>query len=451
MAPRAPSPRGEDHAGANDGEAATQRRGGLGRLLPLPADHAQKVRPGRGVLRQLLIAVRAVVADGRALHEDPGADGGGFDGEDRILGAVNPAIADLPLDLRVPALAEQVVTGQIDHRVTSVDRPFPASADGGISTDDLRALELRFEAGLLRSAGEDDRHVSAIQETTGQLSANLTGAAGEKYAHQPLPPTADAKVDIPSTPGMARPWKIPHLAATAGEASRSRFPGRKTRVRQRILAEGAGAWWRPLRWKRGQAPALRFACSGASPLFHLRCQKPLAHPQNQVRPRILAAYRSGGRGPSSYPGREASTRVPCYAVHCVIGMTRKMDGFRRAFRTCPRGRGHGTLAIAHFNVKAFWSIVCAELRFISAGGVGCHALAKREHVRRGGWGPDSGSVRGKNPGTTPTPFNSKSKKLGWFTEVVAVVCQIEAAGSRRLALKRREPEIPGSQPECSPP
>ncbi len=51
------------------------------------------------------------------------------------------------------------------------------------------------------------------------------------------------------------------------------------RVRQRILAEGAGAWWRPLRWKRGQAPALRFACSGASPLFHLRCQKPLAHPR----------------------------------------------------------------------------------------------------------------------------------------------------------------------------
>ena len=88
--------------------------------------------------------MRAVVADRRGLHQDTRFLAGPVDGGYYVIGAVNPAIADLSLDLGIPALGEKVMTSKIDNGVATVNLILPAAFGRGVALDDLIMPELGF-------------------------------------------------------------------------------------------------------------------------------------------------------------------------------------------------------------------------------------------------------------------------------------------------------------------
>ena len=70
-------------------------------VLAFPADDREKIVAGRARLGELFIALRAVEADRGPLNEDLGTGRGILDRGDQVLRAMDPAIADLALDLGV--------------------------------------------------------------------------------------------------------------------------------------------------------------------------------------------------------------------------------------------------------------------------------------------------------------------------------------------------------------
>ena len=86
--------------------------------------------------------MRAVIADRRGLHQDAGFLAGLADGGHHVIGAMNPTIADLPLDLGIPAVGEKVMTGKIDNGVATVNLILPAAFGRRVALNDLVRTEL---------------------------------------------------------------------------------------------------------------------------------------------------------------------------------------------------------------------------------------------------------------------------------------------------------------------
>ena len=134
--PRAP---GQHDPGPDPGHADAER---LGRRAAASSHSRQttamKSEPEGLVFGQLLVAVRAVIADRRRLHEDlRAASSPCAMAATTFSVAVDAAVADLPLDLGVPALGEEVLADQVDDGVAAVELRFPAARDRGIALDDL--------------------------------------------------------------------------------------------------------------------------------------------------------------------------------------------------------------------------------------------------------------------------------------------------------------------------
>lgn len=135
-----PSCRVEHHADAHHGNAQPHALADQGGLLPLDADASQEVVAGRAILGQLLVAVRPVVADGRGVDQDawiaPGRPWTLRQRLDTVLGAAQPAVADHRLVGIVPAPAEDILAGQVDHRVAVVDLLHPGARLHRVALDD---------------------------------------------------------------------------------------------------------------------------------------------------------------------------------------------------------------------------------------------------------------------------------------------------------------------------
>ena len=158
--------RRQDDPGPDDRPPDAQRLDRARDLLALPADDRQEIVARRARLVELFVALRTVVADRRALDEDLGTRSGLLDRGDQLLGAVDPAVANLALDLRVPAVGEDVVAGQVDDRVAAVDLLLPAARRRRIARDDLVRPHRAVAADLVGIPRQDDRLMAVIQQAT---------------------------------------------------------------------------------------------------------------------------------------------------------------------------------------------------------------------------------------------------------------------------------------------
>ncbi len=106
-------------------------------VLALPANDRQEITARWARLVELFVAARTVETDRRTLHVNLGTRSCLLDRGDDLLRAVDPAVAELALDLRVPSVGEDVVTGQVDDRITAVDLLLPWAGFRRVASDDL--------------------------------------------------------------------------------------------------------------------------------------------------------------------------------------------------------------------------------------------------------------------------------------------------------------------------
>ena len=127
----------QNDSGPHDGPADAKLLDCTRDILAFTADNREKIGSGWARLREVLVSLWAVEADGRPLHEDLGTRVGVLDRGDEVFGAENAAIANLAFDFGIPAVREDAVPGEIDDRITSVDFFLPSPRLSGIAGDDL--------------------------------------------------------------------------------------------------------------------------------------------------------------------------------------------------------------------------------------------------------------------------------------------------------------------------
>src|SRR5208282_2770663 len=172
--------------------------GGLGLAgarFPGDADAGQEIVAWRALLGEFLVPVRSVVADGRGADQrpwpgrgTPRADQGGHD----LLGALHPAVEDAGLAFRVPALGEDVLAGQVDHRVAAGRGILPGPGAGRVAVDD-RAAGPKALPGLLGPPSQNDNVVRACQQPAYEPASDKPGAAGDEDTHE----ASQVSVEVP--------------------------------------------------------------------------------------------------------------------------------------------------------------------------------------------------------------------------------------------------------------
>ena len=148
---------------------------------------ARKSDPEGTGFRQLFVPTRPVIADRRALHEDLGLGLRLPDRRDDLLGRVDPAVADLRLDGRAPALREDVVAGEIDDGVAAVDLVLPAARRRRVARDDLVGPHRRIPPDLVRAPGKDHGMVSRLEERPRQVAADQSRTPRDEHTHRHPP------------------------------------------------------------------------------------------------------------------------------------------------------------------------------------------------------------------------------------------------------------------------
>ncbi len=187
-----PGPFGQHDPGPDDRDADPLRLGGVRRLLPLAADDRHEVGARGALLGQLLVAVRAVVADGRPLDEDRRGLLRLGDGRHEVLGRVDAAVADRPLHGGIPAVGEDVVPGQVDDRVAALEADLPAAGLRRVARDDLEEAHRVLAADGVGAARQDDRLVAALDQPPDQVPADQARPARDEDAHRRGPRSAIA-------------------------------------------------------------------------------------------------------------------------------------------------------------------------------------------------------------------------------------------------------------------
>src|SRR5262245_6530360 len=109
-----------------------------------------------------------VKTDRRSLNIDAGAIARLLDRRRKLLRAMDAAVTQLALDVGVPAVGENVVTGEIDDGVATVDFVLPGPGCGRITRDDPKGPHFASSANRIGVARENDRFVAFIKKGTCQ-------------------------------------------------------------------------------------------------------------------------------------------------------------------------------------------------------------------------------------------------------------------------------------------
>src|SRR5262249_43254218 len=114
------------HQYASDSQLGEPGRG----FFAFATDHGQKIGAGGACFVDHLVATSAVKTDRRPLNIDTGAIARLLDRRRKLLRAMDAAVTQLALDLGVPAVGENIVTGEVDDGIATVDFVLPGSGRG---------------------------------------------------------------------------------------------------------------------------------------------------------------------------------------------------------------------------------------------------------------------------------------------------------------------------------
>ena len=159
----APSPFAQCDARSDRCQANAQRLDLMRGILQFSTDDGEEVGTRRARFDQVLVAVGTVVADRRPLDEHLGPILGLLDRLDDMFSPVNPAVADLSLDLGVPAPGEDVLARQVDNRVASIDRMVPRAFLRRVALNDLNPFQIGITPGFVRPTRKNDGEIAAIE------------------------------------------------------------------------------------------------------------------------------------------------------------------------------------------------------------------------------------------------------------------------------------------------
>lgn len=160
--------------------------------LVLDDEPGQEVVARRAVLGQGLVAVDAVVAHRRAVHDDARAALGGREGGDDRVCRIDPAVAQEGLARRGPSPAGEARAGEVDDGVGPVGQRPPAG--GGPAVPALGPHPGGQPAGVpVRVAAERDDLVAVARQF---------GAEG--LPDEPGPPVMMTRIVVLSSEALVR-------------------------------------------------------------------------------------------------------------------------------------------------------------------------------------------------------------------------------------------------------
>src|SRR3954466_10479108 len=163
----------EHDAGAHLGHAQPEPARTVRLALPGDADPGQEVAAGRRVLVERLVAVRAVVADGRGGHEHARARRGRLQAGDEVAGAELARGADPALGVLAPPLRD-VLAREVHDRVAAGQRLGRRRLLLGAPGDGVA------RGGAARERGD---RVAAGAQALDELRADQAAGAGDGDVH----------------------------------------------------------------------------------------------------------------------------------------------------------------------------------------------------------------------------------------------------------------------------
>ncbi len=188
---------GQHHADPDADHAHSDRRGGHGLRLPIPAGVGEEPGPRLGSFVHGGAVPGPVVADGRGIHQGLRGPLAVPHGLHQPAGGQRPAVPDGRLPGRRPAPVGDAFARQVDHSVRTVEdgRKVPPA----LSLDTHGQVRGRTAAGQHLHLGPQ------VQKVTDEGSAQQSCSSGHHHAIQGLR-FHSASRGTPTRLSMERPW-----------------------------------------------------------------------------------------------------------------------------------------------------------------------------------------------------------------------------------------------------
>ncbi len=245
----------EDDPGAQQRPAHAEGLDFRRRFFPIDADLGKEIAPRRVLLAHDLVAAGAVIADRRALEEDPRLDLRLADGRGDRRARTHPAVDDPPLALLAPASVGDPLAGQVDDGgVRSLGQIRPAVGAHPVPTHGTDVRRQILYPG--RVPAQHDDVLSRLSQFASQGRADQAAPSSDQHPHgeNRLSPLVGDK-----TPNqISAPFRSEDRRLAARSARRRRPAGRNGDVRRPpapLRASGVGG-------DRRRAPRRRSAARG---------------------------------------------------------------------------------------------------------------------------------------------------------------------------------------------